>query len=162
MLVRGFIGSGQKWEVVLLGFQKPLSKENQELPKSRDLSKCKGYRKESPVLLPGKQASQPGTSGLGKWTGKEHLVTCRGMWHVKGRQEWNAKWIQNLRMELFCALLFRRVCNQYVNLAFWGFLYLINPSHVPGTVLISGHMKTYDSPWRGEAHLQVVTFQCVQ
>lgn len=48
----------------------------------------------------------------------------------------------------------RRVCNWYVSCAFCGFIYLINPSHVPGVVLISGHMNTYNSPWRGERHIQ--------
>lgn len=45
---------------------KTLSKQNQELPKSEDLSKCKESREESTVSLTEKQASEPGTLRTGE------------------------------------------------------------------------------------------------
>lgn len=45
---------------------KPLSKQNQELPESKDLSNFKGCREESQVSLNGEQASELGILGLGK------------------------------------------------------------------------------------------------
>lgn len=94
---------------------KPLSKQNQELPESKDLSNFKGCREESQLSLNGEQASELGILGLGKGASAGNRAFGGTRWGVACEgQGWDTRCIQNFKTGLFCDLVFRCLSEGFV------------------------------------------------